>query len=193
MAKREPPPTMPSSGASSDILPPSSAPPANGSEIQIRLTRRTNWTPSPRLPDYMLEDDLNRLMDPREWKVYRALWRHSIGLRNTPLITAGYAEVSEMTGLSRASVIRALKGLMKKRFVIRLIGPEAKGEDRIEKSHLPGKPRDGHRYLVCTYREVLEGRLRDGTVLKEIPEGGLYPEEVQIFRREEQESLFPSQ
>jgi DNA-binding MarR family transcriptional regulator len=193
MAKRETPPTTPPAGTSAGMLPPSPPPPGDGSEIQIRLTRRTNWNPSPRLPDYMLEDDLNRLMDPREWKVYRALWRHSIGLRNTPLITAGYAEVSEMTGLSRASVIRALKGLMKKRFVVRLIGPEAKGEDRLQKSHLPGKPRDGHRYLVCTYREVLEGRLRDGTVLKDIPEGGLYPEEVQIFRREEQESLFPSQ
>jgi DNA-binding MarR family transcriptional regulator len=193
MAKRETPPTTPPAGTSTGMLPPSPPPPGDGSEIQIRLTRRTNWNPSPRLPDYMLEDDLNRLMDPREWKVYRALWRHSIGLRNTPLITAGYAEVSEMTGLSRASVIRALKGLMKKRFVVRLIGPEAKGEDRLQKSHLPGKPRDGHRYLVCTYREVLEGRLRDGTVLKDIPEGGLYPEEVQIFRREEQESLFPSQ
>ena len=193
MAKRETPPTTTPAGTSAGMLPPPSPPPGDGSEIQIRLTRRTNWNPSPRLPDYMLEDDLNRLMDPREWKVYRALWRHSIGLRNTPLITAGYAEVSEMTGLSRASVIRALKGLMKKRFVVRLIGPEAKGEDRLQKSHLPGKPRDGHRYLVCTYREVLEGRLRDGTVLKDIPEGGLYPEEVQIFRREEQESLFPSQ
>jgi DNA-binding MarR family transcriptional regulator len=193
MAKRETPPTTPPAGTSAGMLPPPSPPPGDGSEIQIRLTRRTNWNPSPRLPDYMLEDDLNRLMDPREWKVYRALWRHSIGLRNTPLITAGYAEVSEMTGLSRASVIRALKGLMKKRFVVRLIGPEAKGEDRLQKSHLPSKPRDGHRYLVCTYREVLEGRLRDGTVLKDIPEGGLYPEEVQIFRREEQESLFPSQ
>jgi DNA-binding MarR family transcriptional regulator len=189
MAKRETPPV----GTSAEMLTSPSPPTGDGSEIQIRLTRRTNWNPSPRLPDYMLEDDLNRLMDPREWKVYRALWRHSIGLRNTPLITAGYAEVSEMTGLSRASVIRALKGLMKKRFVVRLIGPEAKGEDRLQKSHLPGKPRDGHRYLVCTYREVLEGRLRDGTVLKDIPEGGLYPEEVQIFRREEQESLFPSQ
>ena len=39
-------------------------------------------------------------------------------------------------------------------------------------------------------REVLEGRLRDGTPLKDIPEGGLYPEEIQVFRREEQESLF---
>ena len=193
MAKRETPPTTPPAGTSAGMLSPPPPPPGDGSEIQIRLTRRTNWNPSPRLPDYMLEDDLNRLMDPREWKVYRALWRHSIGLRNTPLITAGYAEVSEMTGLSRASVIRALKGLMKKRFVVRLIGPEAKGEDRLQQSHLPGKPRDGHRYLVCTYREVLEGRLRDGTVLKDIPEGGLYPEEVQIFRREEQESLFPSQ
>lgn len=192
MAKKDAPSTSPPSGTSAGMLPPPASPPADGAEVQIRLTRRTNWTPSPRLPDYMLEDDLNRLMDPREWKVYRALWRHSIGLRNTPLITAGYAEVSEMTGLSRASVIRALKGLMKKRFVVRIIGPEAKGEDRLQKSYLPGKPRDGHRYLVCTYREVLEGRLRDGTVLKDIPEGGLYPEEVQIFRRDEQESLFPS-
>lgn len=192
MTKKAPPPTTPSAGTPTGMSPPPSTSPADGTEIQIRLTRRTNWTPSPRLPDYMLEDDLNKLMDPREWKVYRALWRHSIGLRNTPLITAGYAEISEMTGLSRASVIRSLKGLMKKRFVIRLIGPDAKGEDRVQKSHLPGKPRDGHRYLVCTYREVLEGRLRDGTVLKDIPEGGLYPEEVQIFRREEQDSLFPS-
>lgn len=176
-------------------LPPASAPPpqgtGDGADVQIRLTRRTNWHPSPRLPDYLLEDDLNKLMDPREWKTYRALWRHSIGLRNTPLVTAGYAEVSEMTGLSRASVIRALKGLMKKRFVIRIIGAEAKGETRVEQSRLPGKPRDGHRYLVCTYREALEGRLKDGTALKDIPEGGLYPEEVQIFRREDQQdSLF---
>jgi hypothetical protein len=95
-----------------------------------------------------------------------------------------------MTGLSRASVIRALKGLMKKRFIIRIIGPEAKGETRIEQAQIPSKPRDGHRYLVCSYREALEGRLRDGTPLKDIPEGGLYPEEVQIFRREEQEPLF---
>jgi len=98
--------------------------------------------------------------------------------------------VAEMTGLSRASVIRALKGLMKKRYVVRILGPEAKGETRIEQARIPGKPRDGHRYLVCNYREVLEGRLRDGTPLKEIPEGGLYPEEIQVFRREEQESLF---
>jgi hypothetical protein len=164
----------------------------DGADIQIRLTRRPPWQPSPRLPDYLLEDDLNKLMDPREWKVYRALWRHSIGLRNTPLITAGYAEVSEMTGLSRASVIRALKGLMKKRYVIRIIGPEAKGESRTEQARVPSKPREGHRYLVCSYREALEGRLRDGTPLKDIPEGGLYPEEVQIFRREEQDSLFSS-
>lgn len=163
-----------------------------GPDIQVRLNRRSSWQPSPRLPDYLLEDDLNRLMDPREWKVYRALWRHSIGLRHTPLITAGYAEVAEMTGLSRASVIRALKGLMKKRYVIRLISAEAKGETRIEQARIPSKPRDGHRYLVCSYREVIEGRLRDGTPLKEIPEGGLYPEEIQIFRREEQESLFSS-
>ncbi len=159
-------------------------------DIQVRLNRRSSWQPSPRLPDYLLEDDLNKLMDPREWKAYRALWRHSIGLRRTPLITAGYAEVAEMTGLSRASVIRALKGLMKKRYVIRLIGAEAKGETRMEQARIPSKPRDGHRYLVCSYREVIEGRLRDGTPLKEIPEGGLYPEEIQIFRREEQESLF---
>lgn len=171
---------------------PPSPPPAEGPDVQIRLTRRSTWQPSPRLPDYLLEDDLNKLMDPREWKVYRALWRHSIGLRQTPLITAGYAEVSEMTGLSRASVIRALKGLMKKRYVVRIIGPDTKGETRLEKARLPNKPRDGHRYLVCNYREILEGRLRDGTPLKDIPEGGLYPEEVQIFRREEQESLFSS-
>jgi len=164
--------------------------PNEGADVQIRLTRRSPWQPSPRLPDYLLEDDLNKLMDPREWKVYRALWRHSIGLRHTPLITAGYADVSEMTGLSRASVIRSLKGLMKKRYVIRIIGLEAKGETRVEQSRIPSKPRDGHRYLVCNYREVLEGRLRDGTPLKDIPEGGLYPEEVQVFRREEQESLF---
>lgn len=158
--------------------------------VQVRLSRRSSWQPSPRLPDYLLEDDLNKLMDPREWKVYRALWRHSIGLRQTPLITAGYAEISEMTGLSRASVIRSLKGLMKKRYVIRIIGADAAGETRVEKARLPSKPRDGHRYLICNYREILEGRLRDGTPLKDIPEGGLYPEEVQIFRREEQESLF---
>lgn len=163
---------------------------AESADIQIRLNRRSSWQPSPRLPDYLLEDDLNKLMDPREWKVYRALWRHSIGLRRTPLITAGYAEVTEMTGLSRASVIRALKGLMKKRYVIRIIGHEAKGDTRTEQARLPSKPREGHRYLVCSYREILEGRLRDGTPLKEIPEGGLYPEEIQIFRREEQESLF---
>ncbi len=169
--------------------PPTQAP-TEGADIQVRLTRRPPWQPSPRLPDYLLEDDLNKLMDPREWKVYRALWRHSIGLRHTPLITAGYADVAEMTGLSRASVIRALKGLMKKRYVVRILGPEAKGETRIEQARIPGKPRDGHRYLVCNYREVLEGRLRDGTPLKDIPEGGLYPEEIQVFRREEQESLF---
>lgn len=165
-------------------------PPSEGTDVQIRLTRRSTWQPSPRLPDYLLEDELNKLMDPREWKVYRALWRHSIGLRHTPLITAGYADVAEMTGLSRASVIRSLKGLMKKRYVVRIIGPEAKGDTRVEQSRIPSKPRDGHRYLVCNYREVLEGRLRDGTPLKDIPEGGLYPEEVQVFRREEQESLF---
>ena len=184
MAKKEPPVPLVSTASAP-------TPQAEGADVQIRLTRRTNWHPSPRLPDYLLEDDLNKMMDPREWKVFRALWRHSIGLRNTPLITAGYAEVSEMTGLSRASVIRALKGLMKKRFVIRIIGPEAKGENRLEQSRIPSKPRDGHRYLVCTYREALEGRLRDGTPLKDIPEGGLYPEEVQVFRREEQQdSLF---
>lgn len=170
--------------------PPPSSTSTEGVNIQVRLNRRSPWQPSPRLPDYLLEDDLNKLMDPREWKVYRALWRHSIGLRNTPLITAGYAEVAEMTGLSRASVIRSLKGLMKKRYVVRLIGPEAKGENRVEQARVPSKPRDGHRYLVCSYREILEGRLRDGTPLKEIPEGGLYPEEIQVFRREEQESLF---
>ena len=163
---------------------------SDGDQVQVRLTRRPPWQPSPRLPDYLLEDELNKLMDPREWKVYRALWRHSIGLRNTPLITAGYAEINEMTGLSRASVIRALKGLMKKRYVVRIISPESAGDDRLEKARLPRKPRDGHRYLVCTYREVIEGRLRDGTPLKDIPEGGLYPEEIQVFRREEQESLF---
>jgi len=65
-------------------------------DIQIRLTRRSSWQPSPRLPDYLIEDELNKLMDPREWKVYRALWRHSIGLRHTPLITAGYAEISSL-------------------------------------------------------------------------------------------------
>src|SRR5215475_10724562 len=114
--------------------PPNPSPPTETPEVQIRLSRRPTWQPSPRLPDYLLEDELNKLMDPREWKVYRALWRHSIGLRHTPLITAGYAEVSEMTGLSRASVIRALKGLMKKRYVIRLIGPDAKGETRLEQA-----------------------------------------------------------
>jgi DNA-binding MarR family transcriptional regulator len=172
-----------------DANTPSPASP-DGPDIQIRLNRRSSWQPSPRLPDYLLEDDLNKLMDPREWKVYRALWRHSIGLRRTPLITAGYAEVTEMTGLSRASVIRALKGLMKKRYIVRIIGHEAKGDTRVEQARIPSKPREGHRYLVCSYREILEGRLRDGTPLKEIPEGGLYPEEIQIFRREEQESLF---
>ncbi len=172
-----------------DVAAPSPASP-EGVDIQIRLNRRSSWHPSPRLPDYLLEDDLNKLMDPREWKVYRALWRHSLGLRRTPLITAGYAEVAEMTGLSRASVIRALKGLMKKRYVVRIIGHEAKGDTRVEQARIPSKPREGHRYLVCSYREILEGRLRDGTPLKEIPEGGLYPEEIQIFRREEQESLF---
>src|SRR5581483_596428 len=111
--------------------PPPLPSPPEGPEIQIRLSRRSSWQPSPRLPDYLLEDDLNKLMDPREWKVYRAMWRHSIGLRHTPLLTAGYAEISEMTGLSRASVIRALKGLMKKRYIIRLIGPDAKGETRV--------------------------------------------------------------
>ena len=103
------------------VPPPSSPPQSEGAEVQVRLTRRPPWQPSPRLPDYLLEDELNKLMDPREWKVYRALWRHSIGLRHTPLITAGYAEINEMTGLSRASIIRALKGLMKKRYVVRII------------------------------------------------------------------------
>jgi len=183
---------MPNKAQSTSPPPPPQTPP-EGAEVQIHLTRRSNWQPSPRLPDYLLEDELNKLMDPREWKTYRALWRHSIGLRNTPLITAGYAEVSEMTGLSRASVIRALKGLMKKRYIVRLIGSEAKGNTRVEQARIPSRPRDGHRYLVCTYREILEGRLRDGTPLKEIPEGGLYPEEVQVFRREDQqESLFSS-
>lgn len=172
------------------IPPPSSLGESEGAEVQVRLTRRPPWQPSPRLPDYLLEDELNKLMDPREWKVYRGLWRHSIGLRRTPLITAGYSEINEMTGLSRASIIRALKGLMKKRYVVRIIAPESLGENRVEQARLPRKPRDGHRYLVCTYREVIEGRLRDGTPLKDIPEGGLYPEEIQILRREEQDSLF---
>lgn len=177
--------------AKDETVPPaSSQPQSEGAEVQVRLTRRPPWQPSPRLPDYLLEDELNKLMDPREWKVYRALWRHSIGLRHTPLITAGYAEVNEMTGLSRASIIRALKGLMKKRYVVRIIAPESAGENRVEQARLPRKPRDGHRYLVCTYREVLEGRLRDGTPLKDIPEGGLYPEEIQVLRREEQGALF---
>jgi hypothetical protein len=170
--------------------PPSSLPQSEGAEVQVRLTRRPPWQPSPRLPDYLLEDELNKLMDPREWKVYRGMWRHSIGLRHTPLITAGYSEINEMTGLSRASIIRALKGLMKKRYVVRIIAPESAGDNRVEQARLPRKPRDGHRYLVCTYREVIEGRLRDGTVLKDIPEGGLYPEEIQVLRREEQDSLF---
>ena len=173
-----------------ESAPPSSLSPSEGAEVQVRLTRRPPWQPSPRLPDYLLEDELNKLMDPREWKVYRGLWRHSIGLRHTPLITAGYAEINEMTGLSRASIIRALKGLMKKRYVVRIIAPESVGENRVEQARLPRKPRDGHRYLVCTYREIIEGRLRDGTVLKDIPEGGLYPEEIQVLRREEQDSLF---
>ena len=155
-------------------------------DIRINLTRRPPWQPSPRLPDYLLEDELNKLMDPREWKTYRALWRHSIGLKRTPLITAGYPEISEMTGLSRASIIQSLKGLMKKRYVVRILGPESKGETREEKA------RDGHRYLVCTYREIIEGRLKDGTPLKDIPEGGLFPEEIQVFRREEQDNLFAS-
>lgn len=159
-------------------------------EVHVRLTRRPPYQPSPRLPDYLLEDELNRLMDPREWKVYRALWRHSIGLRHTPLITVGYADISDMTGLSRASIIRAVKGLMKKRYLIRIIGTGAKGETREEQARMPGRPREGHRYLVCSYREILEGKLRDSTPLKEIPEGGLYPEEIEVFRREEQESLF---
>ena len=179
MAKKEEPTTLSDEQATGE-----------GADVQIRLTRRPPWQPSPRLPDYLLEDELNKLMDPREWKTYRALWRHSIGLRRTPLITAGYAEICEMTGLSRASVIRALKGLMKKRYVVRILGPEAKGETRVEKARLPTKPRDGHRYLVCTYREIIEGRLKDGTPLKDIPEGGLFPEEVQVFRREEQDPLF---
>ncbi len=161
----------------------------DGAEIKIQLTRRPPWQPSPRLPDYLLEDELNKLMDPREWKTYRALWRHSIGLKRTPLITAGYPEISEMTGLSRASIIQSLKGLMKKRYVVRILGPEAKGETHEEKTRRP-KPRDGHRYLVCTYREIIEGRLKDGTPLKDIPEGGLFPEEIQVFRREEQDGLF---
>ena len=96
MAKKEEPTTLLDEQATGE-----------GADVQIRLTRRPPWQPSPRLPDYLLEDELNRLMDPREWKTYRALWRHSIGLRRTPLITAGYAEICEMTGLSRASVIRA--------------------------------------------------------------------------------------
>ena len=165
---------------------------ADAADIKIRLTRRPPWQPSPRLPDYLLEDELNKLMDPREWKTYRALWRHSIGLRRTPLITAGYAEIGEMTGLSRASIIRALKGLMKKRYVVRILGPDAKGETRMEKARLPTKPRDGHRYLVCSYREIIESRLKDGTPLKDIPEGGLFSDEVQVFRREEQDPLFSS-
>ena len=81
---------------------------------------------------------------------------------------------------------------MKKRYVVRILGPEAKGESRVEKARLPTKPRDGHRYLVCTYREIIEGRLKDGTPLKDIPEGGLFPEEIQVFRREEQDPLFSS-
>ena len=157
---------------------------------QIPSTRRTSWQPSPRLPDYILEDELNKIMSPREWKVYRALWRHSIGLRRTPLVTAGYADVTEMTGLSRGSVIRALKGLMRKRFVIRVLGPNAKGETREEQARMPANPRDGHRYLVCSYREIVEGRLRDGTPLKDIPDGGLYAEEVRALRREEMDPLF---
>ncbi len=161
-----------------------------GGEVHVRLTRRPPYQPSPRLPDYLLEDELNRLMDPREWKVYRALWRHSIGLRRTPLITVGYADIADLTGLSRPSVIRALKGLMRKRYLIRIIGSGAKGETREEQAKIPGRPREGHRYLVCSYREILESRLRDGTPLKDIPEGGLYPEEIEVFRREEQESLF---
>ena len=120
-------------------------------DIRINLTRRPPWQPSPRLPDYLLEDELNKLMDPREWKTYRALWRHSIGLKRTPLITAGYPEISEMTGLSRASIIRSLKGLMKKRYVVRILGPEAKGETREEKARRP-KPRD--RVRVPTPREI---------------------------------------
>jgi len=75
MPKKENP-TLPS--------PASPAPPHEGPDIQIRLARRPTWQPSPRLPDYLLEDELNKLMDPREWKVYRALWRHSIGLRIHP-------------------------------------------------------------------------------------------------------------
>ena len=146
MAKKEEPTTLLDEQATGE-----------GADVQIRLTRRPPWQPSPRLPDYLLEDELNRLMDPREWKTYRAL-----------------------------------KGLMKKRYVIRILGPEAKGETRVEKARLPTKPRDGHRYLVCTYREVIEGRLKDGTPLKDIPEGGLFPEEVQVFRREEQDPLFSS-
>ena len=156
-----------------------------GAEVKIRMTRRTDWKPSVRLPDYILEDDLNKLMDPREWKTYRALWRHSIGLRRTPIITAGYADISDMTGLSRASVIRSLKGLMKNRYVVRILGEGGTEKSREKKAPLPTQPREGHRYLVCNYREILEGRLKDGTLLMHIPEGGLFAEEVEVLQKKD--------
>ncbi len=159
-----------------------------GTEVKIRMTRRTDWKPSARLPDYILEDDLNKLMDPREWKTYRALWRHSIGLRRTPILNAGYADISDMTGLSRASVIRSLKGLMKKRYIVRILSDTNSGKSREEEAHLPTKPREGHRYLVCSYREILQGRLKDGTILMHIPEGGLFAEEIEVLQKKDGQS-----
>ena len=52
--------------AKDETLPASSAPPqSEGAEVQVRLTRRPPWQPSPRLPDYLLEDELNKLIEAR--------------------------------------------------------------------------------------------------------------------------------
>ena len=74
---------------------------------------------------------------------------------------------------------------MKKRYVVRILGPEAKGQTREEKARRP-QSRDGHRYLVCTYREIIEGRLKDGTPLKDIgvfcikPRKGTFQDSVTV-------------
>jgi len=151
---------IPSQGIPSQDIPPLQAP-AQATLTKLALGR----CPRPNANFYQVDNDVDDklapLQTPFEHIVYRRLWRDSFGSKECKnYCRAGYSYLLKHTSLkSKNAVIAAVKGLLAKKHIIRILDEDYMSE--------------GTLFRILRPEEILKGITADGIPLEGIPSQGI--------------------
>lgn len=151
---------IPSQGIPSRGIPPPHAPAAR-EPVKLSLGRRPRLNANFYQVDNDVDDKLAPLQMPFEYIVYRRLWRDSFGSKECKnYCRAGYSYLLKHTPLkSKNAVIAAVKGLLTKKHIIRILD-----EDYVS---------EGTLFRILRPEEILKGVTSEGIPLEGIPPQGI--------------------